>query len=95
MENKSNGAVISETEISLPAEMVRKLGWEPGDELIVSVFAGDTVTLRQRSKRQAKDFPPVTMGDVWSSHDDVMRYLEEERASWKNRMLGRDLNASR
>jgi bifunctional DNA-binding transcriptional regulator/antitoxin component of YhaV-PrlF toxin-antitoxin module len=87
MENKSDGTVISDTEIALPAEMVRKLGWEPGDQLIVSVFAGDTVTLRRRSRRQQTDFLAGMMGDVWGSHDDVMRYLAEERASWKESAL--------
>jgi AbrB family looped-hinge helix DNA binding protein len=95
MENKSDGTVISQTEITLPAEMMRKLGWEPGDQLMVSVFAGDTVTLRRRPRRQATDFPAGTMSDIWGSHDDVLRYLEEERASWKDRMLDRDSSASR
>jgi hypothetical protein len=89
MENQTDGAVISETEISLPPEMLRKLGWEPGDQLMISVFAGDTVTLRRRSRRQANDFQPGTMGDVWGDHEDNMRYLEEERASWDDSVLAR------
>jgi hypothetical protein len=30
------------------------------------------------------------MGDVWGDHEDNMRYLDEERASWSERFPDRD-----
>ena len=31
------------------------------------------------------DFYSGKMGDVWGDHEDIMRYLDEERASWSER----------
>lgn len=73
--------ITGKNQISLPAEGVRRLGWEKGDRLIVQI-RGDRMVLWRRPKSWA-DYFAGKMGDVFGDHDDTMRFLEEERQSWR------------
>ena len=73
--------VDDENRITLPAEMVRALGWEPGDMLLLHRVGG-TILLTREPVSWADAFSG-RMGDVWGDHEDTLRYLDEERASWE------------
>ena len=94
MQKEMETTLTSEHQVNLPDELLRKLGWQPGDRLTVSTYANDTVIVMRRAKTGWKG-ASGQMGDVWGDHDDVARYLQEERESWKDRMLDRDSDASR
>ncbi len=67
--------------IVLPADLLRQLGWKPGDALRVHQVH-DTVMLLREPVDWAGTFAGK-MGDVFGDHDENMRYLDEERASWE------------
>jgi hypothetical protein len=69
--------------------MVQKLGWEPEDQLTVSTFANDTVMVLRRAKygKTGRNGVAGQMGNVWGDHEENMRYLAEERASWDESVL--------
>lgn len=74
--------LTGKNQITLPADGLRDLGWERGDRLIVQVLGDDMVVLMRRPENPAEYFAGK-MGDVFGTHEDVMRYLEEERRSWE------------
>jgi hypothetical protein len=76
------GTVANETEVTLPADVLAQLGWEPGTNLVVNVVDKDTVILARRVKNPS-DRVAGKLGHVFGDHDEVMRYLEEERNSWE------------
>ena len=75
------GTVANETEVSLPADVLAQLGWEAGTKLVVSVVDKDTVILWRRPKDYASYFAGRLTG-VFGTHEENLRYLDEERASW-------------
>jgi AbrB family looped-hinge helix DNA binding protein len=82
--------ITGKNQISLPAEGVRMLGWKRGDRLSVRVMDENTIVLTRWPKGQsAVEYFTGKLAGVWSDHDDVLRYLDEERQSWGE--LGRDL----
>jgi bifunctional DNA-binding transcriptional regulator/antitoxin component of YhaV-PrlF toxin-antitoxin module len=85
MQKEMEATLTSEHQVNLPNELLQNLGWQPGDRLIVTVFPGDVVTLRRQPKKWTGH--PGQMGDVWGDHEDNMRYLDEERASWDDSVL--------
>jgi len=50
----------------------------------VNVLGNDTLVLTRRPESWTDRFSGK-MGDVWGDHEDNMRYLDEERASWSER----------
>ena len=84
MKGKPEVTITSKNQVSLPAKSLRELGWQRGDHLIVSVLGNDTLVLTRRPTSWADRFSGK-MGDVWGDHEDTMRYLAEERASWSER----------
>jgi bifunctional DNA-binding transcriptional regulator/antitoxin component of YhaV-PrlF toxin-antitoxin module len=74
--------ITGKNQISLPAEGMRELGWERGDELVVKTFGDDMMLLVRRPKDWAAAFSGK-MGDVFGDHEDTLRYLDEERRSWE------------
>jgi bifunctional DNA-binding transcriptional regulator/antitoxin component of YhaV-PrlF toxin-antitoxin module len=76
------GIVASETEVSLPADVLAQLGWEAGTKLVVNVVDKDTVILARRPENASDRFAGK-LGHVFGDHEEVMRYLEEERNSWE------------
>ena len=64
-----------------------------GDKLIVNVLGNDTLVLTRRPERWTDRFSGK-MGDVWGDHEDNMRYLDEERASWSERFPALDADGN-
>lgn len=84
MKGKPEITITSKNRVSLPAESLRELGWQPGDTLMVTVM-GNAMLVLSRPVESWTDFYSGKMGDVWGDHEDNMRYLDEERASWNER----------
>ncbi len=75
------GTVANETEVSLPADVLKQLGWAVGTKLVVNVVDKDTIILARRPENYAEAFAGRLTG-VFGTHEEVLRYLDEERASW-------------
>lgn len=75
--------ITGKNQISLPSQGVRQLGWRKGDRLIVSVLSDDMMVLMRRPESWADAFSGK-MGDVFGTHEDTLRFLEEERQSWRD-----------
>src|SRR3954451_21169460 len=73
--------ITAKNQVSLPAQGVRELGWAKGDRLLVQVMSDDTMVLRRRPENWTEVFAGRLRG-VSGPHDEVLRYLEEERRSW-------------
>jgi bifunctional DNA-binding transcriptional regulator/antitoxin component of YhaV-PrlF toxin-antitoxin module len=84
MKGKPEITITSKNQVSLPTKSLRELGWQRGDRLIVNVLGNDMLVLMRRPTSWT-DFYSGKMGDVWGDHEDNMRYLDEERASWSER----------
>ena len=74
--------ITGKNQISLPANGMRALGWERGDQLLVEVLGEDMLVLVRRPQSWADRFSGQ-MGDVFGTHEDTLRYLDEERRSWE------------
>ncbi len=74
--------ITGKNQISLPAQSMRELGWERGDQLSVQIMGEDMLLLVRRPKSWADRFSGK-MGDVWGDHEDILGYLDEERRSWE------------
>jgi bifunctional DNA-binding transcriptional regulator/antitoxin component of YhaV-PrlF toxin-antitoxin module len=86
MQRELETTLTEDHRVNLPAELLQKLGWQPGDRLTVSTYANDTVVVMRRAK-SGWNGKAGQMGDVWGDHEDNMRYLDEERASWDESVL--------
>ena len=75
------GIVANETEMSLPADILAQLGWEAGTKLVVNVVDKDTMILARRPENWAEAFAGKLTG-IFGKHEEILRYLDEERASW-------------
>ena len=84
MKQRVEITISGENQISLPAASLKELGWQEGDRLVVSVVGHDALVLTRRPKSWRERFSGQ-MGDVWGDHEDNMRYLDEERATWNER----------
>ena len=74
--------ITSKNQISLPTQGLRALGWERGDHLVVQIFGGEMILLMRRPENWVAAFSGK-MGDVFGDHEDTLRYLDAERASWE------------
>ena len=74
--------LTGKNQISLPAQGVRKLGWERGDRLLVEVLGSDAILLIRRPTNWTEAFSG-RLGDVFGDHADTLRYLGEERQGWE------------
>ena len=84
MKGKAEITITSKNQVSLPASSLKDLGWQRGDRLMVNVLGNDTLVLTRRPESWT-DFYSGKMGHVWGDHEDTLRYLDEERASWSER----------
>ena len=75
--------ITGKNQVSLPAQGVRHLGWERGDRLIVQVLGEDAMILRRRPESWAESCAGKLPGVFGSTHEEILRYLDEERASWE------------
>jgi AbrB family looped-hinge helix DNA binding protein len=73
--------ITGKNQVSLPAQAIRELGWERGDQLIIEVVGKDMLLLVRRPKDWTAAFSGK-MGDVFGDHTDTLRYLDEERRDW-------------
>ncbi|HEV3309539.1 MAG TPA: hypothetical protein VG815_03355 [Chloroflexota bacterium] len=66
-------------QITLPLEVVDRIGAQPGDRFIVDApnEPFGEVRLRKLPRSYAG-----TLDGVWGSHDQVIDYLREERGTW-------------
>jgi bifunctional DNA-binding transcriptional regulator/antitoxin component of YhaV-PrlF toxin-antitoxin module len=80
--NVGETTITGKNQISLPAQGVKKLGWQKGDRLLVQVLGEDMMMLIRRRGTWTETFSGK-MGHVWGDHEDTLRYLEEERRSWE------------
>jgi bifunctional DNA-binding transcriptional regulator/antitoxin component of YhaV-PrlF toxin-antitoxin module len=74
--------ITGKNQVSLPAQGTRRLGWERGDRLIVQLLGEDVMILRRRPANWAEAYAGK-LGHVFGSHEETLRFLEEERASWE------------
>ena len=84
MKGKPEITITSKNQVSLPAASLKELGWQRGDKLMVNVLGNGTLVLTKRPESWT-DFYSGKMGNVWGNHEDTLRYLDEERASWNER----------
>jgi bifunctional DNA-binding transcriptional regulator/antitoxin component of YhaV-PrlF toxin-antitoxin module len=74
--------ITGKNQVSLPARGLRQLGWERGDHLLASV-AGDDMMILMRRPHSWTDAFAGRLGHVFGTHEDTLRWLEEERRSWE------------
>jgi len=75
--------ITGKNQVSLPAQGVRSLGWERGDRLVVQLLGDDVMILRRRPAKWAEAYAGK-LGHVFGTHEENLRFLEEERASWES-----------
>lgn len=75
-----------ERTLVLPEALLRQLGIEPGDALIVSVRAGYGVLHKARAdswdgSADGGAVPEIEgmLADYFTDHEDVLRFIEDER----------------
>ena len=79
--------VIGETtltgknQISLPAAGVRRLRWTKGDRLLVETI-GDVIVLVRRPENWTEAYAG-RLSNVFGTHEETLRWLEEERKTWE------------
>ena len=76
--------ITGKNQITLPAESVRQLGWAKGDRLLVDVIdvgGLQMMVLLRHLDNWAETFAGRLTG-VFGTHEETLRYLEEERRSW-------------
>ena len=74
--------LTGKNQVSLPAQGIRELGWQRGDKLLVEILGKDMLLLVRRPTNWADAFSGK-MGHVFGTHEDTLRYLDEERRSWE------------
>jgi AbrB family looped-hinge helix DNA binding protein len=70
-------------QISLPASVVRQLGWKRGDRLLVETIGDDVMILIRRPV----DWVEALAGkltDVFGTHEENLAWLAGERQSWES-----------
>lgn len=85
IEQVGETTITAKNQVSLSAEGVRLLDWQKGDRLLVTVqrtSLGDIMMLMRRPDDWAEAFAGK-LGHVFGTHEDILRYLEEERRSWE------------
>jgi hypothetical protein len=73
--------ITGKNQVSLPSRGVRQLGWERGDRLLVHVLGHDLLLLSRKPDDPAAYFAGK-LGHVFGTHEETLRFLEQERASW-------------
>jgi hypothetical protein len=72
--------LTGKNQVSLPAQGVRQLHWTKGDRLLVEAF-DDIMILMRRPANWTEAFAG-RLTDVFGTHEETLRWLEEERRSW-------------
>jgi bifunctional DNA-binding transcriptional regulator/antitoxin component of YhaV-PrlF toxin-antitoxin module len=74
--------LTGKNQVSLPAAGIRKLGWNRGDRLLVETIGDDVMVLVRRPENWTEAFAG-RLSDVFGTHEETLRWLEEERESWE------------
>jgi antitoxin ChpS len=71
----------NKNQLTLPEAVVRRLGIQPGDRLIVEIDDEHPDEVKLRPLRRS--YAGVLAG-LFGSADEVRAYIRDERASWKS-----------
>lgn len=72
-----SATVSSKGQVTIPAELIRRLGIEPGSQLLVVPVEGGMMLLR-RPESLADDLA----GSISDVYRDPKQYVEAERGEW-------------
>jgi len=72
-----SATVSSKGQVTIPAELIRRLGIEPGSKLLVVAVDGGIMLLR-RPESLADDLA----GSISDIYGDAREYVEAERGEW-------------
>jgi AbrB family looped-hinge helix DNA binding protein len=84
MAEVATAKLSSKHQITLPVDVVRQLGLEPGDRLAVGVEE-DRIVLRPRPRDWVEYYRGRLRGVYGSSVEEIDEYIRKERASWRGR----------
>jgi AbrB family looped-hinge helix DNA binding protein len=73
--------ISSRGAVNLPARALRELGWKHGDRVFVEVVDDDLIILSRRPENIA-DALAGRLTHLFPNHEENLRFIEEERASW-------------
>ncbi len=73
-------------QLTLPEEVVRHLGAEPGDRLLLEIDDGDRLHVKVR--RLLRSYYGALEGVYGETPEEVAAYIAGERASWGEAHLG-------
>ncbi len=76
--------ITGKNQISLPAEGLRQLQWVKGDRLIVEALGDDFLVLMRRPTNWTEAYAGK-LSDVFGTHEETLRWLEDERRTWEER----------
>jgi len=79
--------ITGKNQISIPAKSLRRLGWERGDRLLVQVLDDQALVIIRRPKIWTEEFAG-RLGHVFGTHDENLRWLNDERRSWDEEPAG-------
>ncbi|HLH74327.1 MAG TPA: AbrB/MazE/SpoVT family DNA-binding domain-containing protein [Chloroflexota bacterium] len=74
--------LTGKNQVSLPANGVRQLHWNKGDRLLVETIGDNLMVLIRRPQNWTEAFAGQ-LTEVFGSHDEVLRWLEDERRTWE------------
>ena len=78
--------ITGKRQITLPAEGVRRLGWETGDVLIVEIVEDPITCIPEvrlwRKPKNWTEYFSGKLGHVYGTHEETIAELEEMRAEW-------------
>lgn len=66
-------------QLTIPHEIAERAGLEPGERFAIDLDPDEPDVIRLRRLRTSY---AGLLRDMWGSHEDVLGYLREERASW-------------
>lgn len=67
--------------VNLPARVLRELGWQHGDDLFVEITGEDHLVLTRRPENIVDELAG-RLTHLFPNHEDNLRFIDEERASW-------------
>jgi antitoxin component of MazEF toxin-antitoxin module len=68
--------------VSLPAKLLREIGWQHGDRVFLELLDDDVVLLTRKPGSLAEALAG-RLTHLFPGGDDTRRFLDEERADWE------------
>src|SRR4030042_2788145 len=84
MSEVATAKLSSKHQITLPVDVVRRLGLDPGDRLAVRVEE-DRIVLRLRPRDWVEYYRGRLRGVYGSSVEEIDEYIRKEREGWRGR----------